>query len=228
MGADSSVDHENFEELTGKFTRKLNYYTGVVYEWNLPVGYSCPFADECLVRVDPESGRFSNHSGAYKCYAASHERFPSVRSRRWQNYAYVRAGGVPEVPAACNACRIHMAGDFFSQTYFDTWLGVCEANPRKEFWAYTKSLLYWIRRIKDIPKNLVLTASYGGRSDDLIEKHNLKNVIVYGSADEVPADRPIDVNDDWARKPDVNFALLDNVKNSKKEIHQIGKSEVSK
>jgi hypothetical protein len=84
-------------------------------------------------------------------------------------------------------------------------------------WAYTKSLQYWVNRIDDIPSNLILTASYGGRQDELIEKYNLKNVAVYASPDLVPKERPVDNNDDWARKPNVNFALLDNMKVSKKK-----------
>jgi len=95
-------------------------------------------------------------------------------------------------------------------------LQLARDNPSVEMWAYTKSLNYWVNRINDIPKNLVLTASYGGKQDELIDKHNLKNVIVYKSSDLVPQDRPIDNNDDWARKPFVNFALLDNMKVSKK------------
>jgi hypothetical protein len=62
---------------------------------------------------------------------------------------------------------------------------------------------------------LILTASYGGRQDEVIEKYNLKNVIVYPDAGSVPTQRPIDSNDDWARKPNMNFALLDNLKNKK-------------
>jgi hypothetical protein len=54
------------------------------------------------------------------------------------------------------------------------------------------------------------------QQDELIEKHNLKNVIVYKSPILVPKERPIDNNDDWARKPNINFALLDNMKVSKK------------
>jgi hypothetical protein len=83
-------------------------------------------------------------------------------------------------------------------------------------WAYTKSLNYWVKRINEIPDNLILTASYGGRTDHLIEEYNLKNVVVYENQSLVPSDRPIDNNDDWARKPNVNFALLDNMKVSKK------------
>lgn len=73
------------------------------------------------------------------------------------------------------------------------------------------------KRIDSIPSNLILTASYGGRRDDLIERFGLKNVKVYKTLEEVPEDRPIDRNDDWARVPLVNFALLDNMLNSKKE-----------
>jgi hypothetical protein len=67
-----------------------------------------------------------------------------------------------------------------------------------------------------VPSNLILTASYGGREDHLIEEHNLKNVKVYARPEDVPNDRPIDTNDDWARKPVVNFALLDNFKAKRK------------
>ena len=76
-----------------------------------------------------------------------------------------------------------------------------------EFWAYTKSLNYWVRRVNDIPDNLVLTASWGGRHDNLITEHNLKSATVIS---EMKYDKPIDCNDDIARKKDVSFYLLDN------------------
>ena len=83
-------------------------------------------------------------------------------------------------------------------------------------WAYTKSIRYWVSRIKEIPNNLILTASYGGREDYLIEEYKLKNVKVYNDINDVPSDRPIDKNDDYARIPNINFALLDNMKYNKK------------
>jgi hypothetical protein len=97
------------------------------------------------------------------------------------------------------------------------WLQLARDNPGIEMWAYTKSLGYWVKRLFDIPNNLVLTASYGGKQDDLIQKYYLKNVMVYNDIDLVAKDRPIDNNDDWARKPFINFALLDNIKFSKKD-----------
>lgn len=199
------------------FTKKNGYYTGVVYEWNLPTGHTCPFADECLVKVNRETGKFENRSKQYKCYAASAERFPGVRNSRWENFKFTLEGGTPVIPKNCKAVRIHASGDFYSQEYFDMWLQVCRDNPNVEFWAYTKSLKYWVNRIDSIPNNLVLTASVGGRTDELIKKYNLKHAIVVSSIEEAQ-DMPIDNNDDEARKPGVNFYLIDNFKVNKKSI----------
>lgn len=202
--------------MSHKFVKNTKYYTGVVYEWNLPTGTTCPFALECKVVVDRQTGKFDVSKGAYRCYAASPERFPAVREHRWKNFEYTKAGNMPIIPDGCKAIRIHAAGDFYNQEYFDMWLEVAKNNPSVEMWAYTKSLNYWVKRIDSIPENLILTASYGGRTDKLIEEYNLKNVIVYENPSLVPSDRPIDNNDDWARRPNVNFALLDNMKISKK------------
>jgi hypothetical protein len=201
-----------------KFVKKKTYYEGEVYEYNLPTGTTCPFAMECKVVVDKVTGKFDVTKGQYRCYASSAERFPAVRNHRHSNFDFVRNGGVPVIPKDCKAIRIHSSGDFFNQSYFDVWLKLAKENPNVEFWAYTKSLNYWINRLNDIPKNLILTASYGGKTDNLIEKFNLKNVKVYAEIEEVPTNRPIDTNDNYARIPNVNFALLDNMKYSKKQI----------
>jgi hypothetical protein len=202
----------------GKFIKNVKYYEGVVYEWNLPTGSTCPFAMECKVTVDRITGKFDVKKGQYRCYAASPERFPAVRNHRWNNFEYVKNGNEPILPKDCKSIRIHAAGDFFNQSYFDMWLKVAKDNPQVEMWAYTKSLQYWVNRINEIPENLILTASYGGKQDELIEKYNLKNVKVYSSVELVPENRPIDNNDKWARVKTVNFALLDNMKIPKKSV----------
>ena len=201
-----------------KFVKKKTYYEGEVYEYNLPTGTTCPFAMECKVVVDKVTGKFDVTKGQYRCYESSAERFPAVRNHRHNNFDFVRNGGIPVIPKGCKSIRIHSSGDFFNQSYFDMWLKLAEENPGVEMWAYTKSLKYWINRLNDIPKNLILTASYGGKADDLIERFNLKNVKVYAEIEEVPTNRPIDTNDNYARTPNVNFALLDNMKYSKKQI----------
>ena len=202
--------------MTHSFVRNARYYRDVVYEFNLPTGWTCPFAKECLVKVNRDSGKFSKHIGEYYCYASKPERFPGVRNHRWRNFEYVSKGGPVVVPPKAKAVRIHSSGDFFNQAYFDHWLEIARTNPGVEFWAYTKSLPYWINRLDSIPGNLILTASYGGKHDHLIEHYGLKNVIVYKNPKEVPKHRPIDTNDDYARMSCVNFALLDNSKIPKK------------
>ena len=192
-----------------KFLRKTKYYDGIVYEWNLSSGFTCPFALECLVKVDRETGKFDNRSKAYRCYSAMQERFPAVREHRWKNFDYLRSGGIPVIPSKAKAIRIHMSGDFYSQDYFDMWLRLCSEHKDVEFWAYTKSLNYWVKRINDIPSNLILTASRGGRHDHLIDEHNLKNVEIIKKREQANG-RPIDEKDREARKPNVNFCLLDN------------------
>lgn len=206
--------------MTGKFVKNKKYYSGIVYEWNLPTGTTCPFALECRVSVDRITGKFDIYKGQYRCYASSPERFPAVREHRWKNFELVKQGIKPIIPKDCKAIRIHASGDFFNQQYFDMWIELANENPNIEMWAYTKSLNYWIKRIDNIPKNLILTASYGGKLDHLIEEYKLKNVIVYKSLNEVPENRPIDINDDYARKALINFALLDNMKVNKKSIIQ--------
>jgi hypothetical protein len=128
---------------------------------------------------------------------------------RSNNFEYVKEGNKPILPKDCKAVRIHASGDFFNQEYFNMWIEIANENPTVEFWAYTKSLKYWVNKLNEIPKNLTLTASYGGRNDELIKEYNLKHSIVIKEKKE---DLPIDYNDDYARMKDVNFYLLDNFK----------------
>jgi hypothetical protein len=201
-----------------KFIKNTKYYSGIVYEWNLPTGSTCPFAMECKVTVDRVTGKFDIHRGQYKCYAAGPERFPGVREHRWKNFEHTKNGNKPILPKDCKAVRIHASGDFYNQEYFNMWVEIAKENPDVEFWAYTKSLNYWVKKINDIPKNLTLTASRGGRIDYLIDEYNLKNVTIYKSQFEVPQNIPIDTNDDYARKPLINFGLIDNYAKKTKQI----------
>lgn len=197
--------------MQGKFTKNTKYYSGIVYEWNLPTGHTCPFADECLVKVDRHTGKFENKSNAYRCYAAAAERFPSARNARWNNFDLVKSGQKPSLPKDAKAIRIHASGDFFNQSYFDLWIDIANENTDVEFWAYTKSLKYWVQRLGMIPSNLELTASYGGRNDELIAQHDLKFVKIYKSKNDVHDGIPIDTNDDCARNKSIKeFALIDN------------------
>jgi hypothetical protein len=154
----------------------------------------------------------------FRCYSAELERFPSVRERYWANYDAVR-GKAPEEVAKVLEClprraalvRVHTAGDFFSQAYFDGWLQFCRARPAVHFYAFTKSLPLWVRRLADIPPNLMLQASVGGKWDYLIVQHGLKSATVVSSAEDAKRrGLAIDTDDRLAAYGTQPFALVEN------------------
>ena len=201
-----------------KFSKCSSFYSiKGVYELNLPSGHSCPFALECLSKVSEDTGKQLLPKARFRCYASVVERYPAVRKQRWSNFRLLNTMGkgemastlIDSIPEKAQRIRIHGGGDFFSQDYFDAWLDVARARPEILMWAFTKSVVYWVNRLENIPQNLTLQASYGGRCDDLIEKHNLKFAKVFKSRDEV-GDLPIDTDDTLAMTGDKSFALLDN------------------
>lgn len=210
-----------------RFTKiKKGYYPFPVWEFNLPAGHSCPFAKGCLTKADKQSGKLAHGSHQeFRCYAAVVERFPAVRDVRWDNFDRLRELKTKEeifdelmesFPKKVEHLRIHGGGDFYSQVYFDTWLDVCAAKPEVCFWAFTKSISYWVRRFGDVPSNLTLQASYGGSQDHLIEEHRLKYAKVFPSRAEADSSGlPIDTDDRLAMTGAQSFALIDNYSKSK-------------
>ena len=194
------------------------YLGGQVWAWSLPSGFSCPGAVECLAYAARHTGRITvGRAATYRCYSATGERFPAVRARAWANFDAVKRRGPDEVaeallgclPTHARAVRIHAGGDFFSQDYFDGWLAVCRARPDVQFWAFTKSLDFWVARLTAIPHNLCLQASHGGKRDHLIAAHGLKSARVVRSVEEAAELRlEIATDDRPAMAGDTSFALL--------------------
>ena len=178
-----------------------------VYSLSLLAGISCPCANECLSKVIIVKNKRKIEDGPntkYRCFSASQEAlFPKVYDSRKHNFDLLRSKKTVKelvelinssIPKDAEVIRIHVSGDFYSQIYFDAWLKVCELNPKINFYAYTKSLPFVIKRLTVIPKNLVLTASRGGKRDDLIDKYKLIEATVIYHPDEAKG-RDIDHND---------------------------------
>ena len=201
-----------------KFIKKKTFYPFPVYEFNLPAGHSCPYAKDCKIMVDRKTGKFNTIGTKFRCYAASAERFPAVRESRWNNFEAMARGEDIVLPKNATHVRIHSSGDFFSQKYFDKWLEVCRNNSKVKFWAFTKSIQFWVNRLGKIPKNLTLQASKGSKQDNLIDKYNLKYAEVFTDIKKAKeSGLPIDVDDTYAMSGKQSFALLDNNKYSKKK-----------
>lgn len=65
-----------------------------------------------------------------------------------------------------NVVRIHDSGDFYSQSYLDKWSAIARALPTKVFYAYTKAHHL---SFANIPNNLRIVRSLGGRWDKLVD-----------------------------------------------------------
>lgn len=114
------------------------------------------------------------------------------------------------LPIHARYLRIHVGGDFYNQIYFDAWLETAKRNPGIVFYAYTKSLKYWVARLNEIPNNFRLTASRGGYWDNLIEEHNLRSAeVVFSESEANIRGLEIDHDDSHAYGDDPkSFALL--------------------
>lgn len=194
--------------------------------FDLVAGFTCPFAKDCGDKVDPVTGKMIfNPKAKFRCFAATSELISSAaRRKRWHNFELLKTAKTAEKiaqliidslnadkkTAAAPKVRVHSSGDFFNQTYFDAWMLVAKAMPEKTFYAYTKSLKFWVARLHEIPENFHLTASRGGKTDNLIEKHGLKNVeIVFSEEEAIAKGIEIDHDDShcW-NKNCKKFALL--------------------
>lgn len=188
--------------------------------FNLPAGWSCPFAKLCLAKAHPRTGKICIGGDAcFRCYAVSQENlFKAVRNARWHNFNMLKGKSQRHMVKLINAfvskskfdrVRIHESGDFFNQTYFDAWLEVARLNPDKHFYAYTKAIPFWVRRLYDIPKNVRLTASLGGKHDDLARWYNLPTCrVVYSELEAQDLSLEIDHDDSHARAGNGDFAVL--------------------
>ena len=158
----------------------------------------------------------------YRCYAASDEaKSPQVRAARHWNFELLRQETEYEMfkrinvslPKKAEIIRIHVSGDFFNQKYFNAWVNVARLNPDRLFYAYTKSLKYWLEYkelpFAVIPPNLKLTASWDNSNADIITQHKLKFAkVVFSEEEAAKLGLEIDHDDTHAYKGDKSFALL--------------------
>ncbi len=216
-----------FSRGNAKLDKLEKKIKGQVWTFSLLSGHSCPYAKDCHSRaIESPSGKLSVQDGPhtqFRCFSASQEAFfKNVYTNRRHNFEIIKyflaeidgvnklaTAIVGQIPKKCRAMRIHVGGDFFAQLYFDAWLAAAKLRPDIVFYAYTKSLPFWVKRLSDIPANFVLTASYGGYKDELIAKYNLRYAkVVFSNYEAKKLKLPIDHDDSHAYKPGNSFALL--------------------
>ena len=188
--------------------------------FTLPAGHTCPGAKDCLSRADRVTGKIKDGPDTeFRCFAASAEAvYPSLRNMVWHNFELIKdalKNGVDDLanlsceslPKKYDVLRVHVGGDYFSEKYLQAWIEVAKRNPDKVFYSYSKSL-HFMKKYA-LPSNLVLTASRGGKYDELIDLHGWKEaLVVYSKQEAIDKGLEIDHDDSHAAYGDDNFALL--------------------
>lgn len=189
--------------------------------FSLPSGITCPFAKDCkcFVKELPNNKLkvMQDKDSKFRCYSASLEAvFPSLFKLTRYNFDLLNKSSNMQkliedslLNVKEDYVRIHVSGDFFNEKYFKAWIGAIKNSP-KHFYAYTKSIKYWVKNKDLMPSNLELIASFGGKDDSLIESNDLKYVKVYFNPDDAKKDGvEIDHDDHLALDPKVKrFGLL--------------------
>ena len=192
------------------------------YTFSLPAGWSCPGALTCLSKADRFKGGVTDGPQAqFRCFAASEEcRLTEVRMIRWHNFELLKAAlqvSISEttnlilsaLPQDAKTVRVHVSGDFFSESYFLAWLEVARLRPDIHFYGYTKSIPTLLKYRDQMPTNFRFVASLGSRFDNLILTNNLKHSIVIKSDAEADAlGLEIDHDDSHAMYGEKSFALV--------------------
>ena len=216
---------------------KLSDYTAT---FSIPAGYSCNFAHECFSRADRNTGKIQDGKHTkFRCFAASQEAlYKTVRDSRWRNYNLLKTAKTTEeqekliqnsFPNGSGTIRVHVSGDFFSESYFLAWLNVAKKNPDSVFYGYTKCLPFLVKYKDQIPKNFRFTASMGGKADNLIKKHKLKYAeVVFSHKEAFDKKLEIDHNDSLAVKNKKSFGLLLHGKQAVKTAAALAMSKLRK
>ena len=210
-------------------------------EWpyfNLPTGYTCPFATQCKTfpakwKGTAKKGQFERPASWEKnykmakgakflCYAGrAQAQYPGANLQAFSNLNLLNRFDTPEEMADLivrslkyakldntDLLRVHEAGDFYSQEYFDAWMEVARRLPKTLFYAYTVSLPFWLARKNQIPRNFKLIASMDEDNEDLIHAENLRYRKIVGTEEEAAElGLRVDVDDMLAWGTDDNFAL---------------------
>lgn len=206
-----------------------------VYSLDLSSGVSCPGAKDCksMAVIDPLTGRATIKDGPhcqFRCFSASQEvLFPALRKLRAHNFALIKSAKsvdkivnliLNSLPSNAGVVRLHVGGDVFSLNYFKAIFKVARLRPTVLFYLYTKSLHHlkvglegWMA-ITDLAKgeilpNLLVTASRGGKYDNLIDELGIREAVVVNSEEEAATlGLTIDHDDSHASKTGGSFALL--------------------
>lgn len=181
-----------FSEANGKLRELENKTEMKVYSFDLPAGYSCPFAVDC--KSCCKNGKIKDFkSTKFRCYSASIEAvYPNVHNMRMRNFHILKACKTMEkmvevieksLPSVCCILRIHTSGDFFKEMYFRAWMAICKKYPMLKVYCYTKAFPYIVKH-GELPNNFRYIYSMGGKYDRQAIEKGLRYTCVVKNIEE--------------------------------------------
>ena len=81
--------------------------------------------------------------------------------------------------------RIHTDGDFYDIEYIKKWFNICKNNKDIQFYCYTKMVKIFKCLKNEIPDNLTVVFSYGGKEDCLINPKTDRHALVFANEQEI-------------------------------------------
>jgi len=193
------------------------------YIFSLPAGHACPWAERCLAKTDRVTGKLTDGPKAqWRCFGASVEAYSkNLRACAWRNFEHVKAlmrtpaklaeAFSAALPANAKLCRVHgTGGDFLNANYLKAWLLLAKQRPECIFYCYSKRPDLLVAARNEIPANLRVSLSIGGKGDalTLAQKHFPKVHVVFTKAEAKKLGVPFDHEDKLAIAADRDFALL--------------------
>ena len=182
--------------------------------FGLQAGKTCPGAKDCLGSCFAMAGNYIFKNVIQK----QNERLDA--SNQLDFVGVINA----ELKALrVGAVRVHDSGDYHSEEYLDKWIEIARQNPSVIFYSYTKSV-HFFKSDKDtwkkeLPSNMVITFSYGGKYDHLINRSTDKHALVFQSLEQLLEFGYQDTSefDDNAYNKDIKLVGLIAKKHRKKE-----------
>ena len=146
---------------------------------------TCPFAAACVKYCYAQKGNYT--------------RFPIVQELMEQKYEISKQNNFNSLMNSeikkkkATHIRIHDSGDFYSVKYLAKWIQIAEFNPSIIFYAYTKSIKFFVDGLL-LPDNMKIIFSEGSKTDELINPKTDRHARIFKNIDLLNASGYIDAS----------------------------------
>ena len=147
---------------------------------------TCPFAAACVKYCYAQKGNYT--------------RFPIVQELMEKKYEISKQNNFNSLMNAeikkkkATHIRIHDSGDFYSIKYLAKWIQIAEFNPSIIFYAYTKSIKFFVDGLL-LPDNMKIIFSEGSKTDELINPKTDRHARIFKNIDLLNASGYIDASE---------------------------------